>query len=54
MSVILQMHFDKEGPFGEEYGQDCAKSINDKPSFIWKIWIEIPDEKPIDYIYLFI
>ncbi|CAM3622368.1 monooxygenase [Erysipelothrix urinaevulpis] len=56
MPVILQMHFDKEGPFGEDYvplGKDRAESINHEPGFIWKLWTENPDEKLAGGIYLF-
>lgn len=56
MPVILQMYFDKEGPYGDEMvplGRDRAISINDEPGFIWKIWTEDANEGYGGGIYLF-
>ena len=56
MPVILQMVFDKDGPFGDEMvplGQARAESINDEPGFVWKIWTEEATLKRGGGIYLF-
>lgn len=56
MAVVLQMYFDKEGPFGEEYveiGRERAESINNEKGFIWKIWTEDAESKKAGGIYLF-
>lgn len=56
MPVILQMYFDKEGPFGDEMvplGRDRAMSINLEEGFIWKIWTEDALDKKAGGIYLF-
>lgn len=56
MVTILQVDFPLEGPFGEEMAQqfeDLAKSINDEPGFLWKIWTENESEKEAGGIYAF-
>ncbi len=38
---LLQVDFEFSGPFGEEMSNalvDLAKSINNEPGMIWKIW----------------
>lgn len=56
MAVIVQVNFPMQGPWGEEmaaaYGT-LAKSINDEPGFIWKVWIENETEQSAGGIYLF-
>lgn len=40
---LLQVDFEFSGPFGEEMSNalvDLAKSINNEPGMIWKIWTE--------------
>ncbi|MEH7226343.1 monooxygenase [Bacillus sp. JJ1566] len=56
MSYVLQVDFKMDGPFGEEMATaftDLAKSINEEPGFIWKIWTENPEAKEAGGIYLF-
>lgn len=56
MPVILQMHFDKNGPFGKEAYQSSkerAESINQEPGFLWKIWTEDEASSLAGGIYLF-
>lgn len=56
MPYIIQMYFDKEGPFGDEAiagSKDRAESINHEPGFIWKIWTEDAEDKKAGGIYLF-
>lgn len=56
MSVILQVDFPFSGPFGEEMSNalmDLAKSINDEPGFMWKIWTENQAEQCAGGIYMF-
>ncbi|MDK9737151.1 monooxygenase [Vibrio sp. D404a] len=53
---LLQVDFDFAGPFGEEMANtlvDLAKSINNEPGMIWKIWTESEVEKLGGGIYLF-
>ncbi len=41
MAYVLQVDFKMDGPFGDEMAgafSDLAKSINEEPGFIWKIW----------------
>ena len=45
---LLQVDFEFNGPFGEEMSNalvDLAKSINNEPGMIWKIWTENEAEK---------
>ena len=56
MVTILQVDFPLEGPFGEAMAQqfeDLAKSINDEPRFLWKIWTENESEQEAGGIYAF-
>ncbi|NOG32472.1 monooxygenase [Halomonas sp. TBZ9] len=56
MSVILQVHFPFNGPFGEEMTNamtTLAESINHEPGLIWKIWTEDADQQLAGGIYLF-
>lgn len=56
MSVILQVHFPFDGPFGDEMANAMtalAENINQEPGFIWKIWTENADQKLAGGIYLF-
>lgn len=41
--VILQIHFDYNGGYGEQMvseAQALKESINNEPGFLWKIWTE--------------
>lgn len=43
MSVILQVDFPYQGPWGAEMTvamDELANSINQEPGFVWKIWTE--------------
>ena len=56
MIYILQVNFPIDGPFGQEMSTqfaDLAKSINEEPGFLWKIWTENADEKEAGGIYAF-
>lgn len=56
MKYILQVDFKMDGPWGEEMSNaftDLAKSINDEPGVIWKIWTENAAAKESGGIYLF-
>lgn len=56
MKYVLQVDFKMDGPFGEEMSTafaDLAKSINDEPGVIWKIWTENADAKEAGGVYLF-
>lgn len=56
MPVLLQIDFPFDGPFGEEMATalaDLARSINDEPGFLWKIWTENARSKTAGGIYLF-
>lgn len=56
MAKLLQVHFDFDGPFGEEMSNslvELAQSINQEPGFIWKIWTENANTKEGGGIYLF-
>ncbi|MBA4538843.1 monooxygenase [Bacillus aquiflavi] len=56
MKYLLQVDFKMDGPFGEEMSKafvDLAKSINDEPGVIWKIWTENAAAKESGGIYLF-
>ncbi|GHI00020.1 monooxygenase [Neobacillus kokaensis] len=56
MRYLLQVDFKMDGPFGEEMSEafvDLAKSINDEPGVIWKIWTENAEAKESGGVYLF-
>ncbi|MGN4240604.1 monooxygenase [Staphylococcus equorum] len=56
MVHILQVDFPLDGPFGDEMArqfEDLAKSINDEPGFLWKIWTENETSKEAGGIYAF-
>jgi len=56
MKYLLQVDFTMDGPFGEEMSKafvDLAKSINEEPGMIWKIWTESAATKESGGIYLF-
>ncbi|EGQ9806976.1 TPA: monooxygenase [Vibrio parahaemolyticus] len=56
MAKLLQVDFEFHGPFGEEMSNtlvDLAKSINQEPGMIWKIWTESEQDKLGGGIYLF-
>ncbi|MEZ9525946.1 monooxygenase [Enterovibrio norvegicus] len=53
---LLQVDFAFNGPFGEEMSNalvDLAKSINDEPGMIWKIWTEDQAANVAGGVYLF-
>ncbi|NLK66274.1 MAG: monooxygenase [Campylobacteraceae bacterium] len=54
--VILQVHFDYTGGYGKEMYKeslDLAKSINDEPGFLWKIWTENEEKGIAGGVYAF-
>ncbi|WP_369309538.1 monooxygenase [Providencia rettgeri] len=56
MSVILQVDFPYQGPWGEEMTlamNALAESINQEPGFIWKIWTENQQRQMAGGVYLF-
>lgn len=56
MAAILQVHFPFDGPFGKamvEAMKPLARSINDEPGLIWKIWTEDPKGQRAGGVYLF-
>ncbi|WP_298445259.1 monooxygenase [uncultured Ferrimonas sp.] len=56
MNKLLQVDFEFNGPFGDEMAAalgDLAKSINQEPGLIWKIWTESAKNKLGGGIYLF-
>ncbi|MCF2855905.1 monooxygenase [Pseudoalteromonas sp. SMS1] len=56
MTKLLQVDFEFDGPFGEDLSNrlvEIAKSINNEPGMIWKIWTEKAAEKLAGGIYLF-
>ncbi|WP_368884935.1 monooxygenase [Providencia vermicola] len=56
MPVILQVDFPYQGPWGQDMAnamETLAKSINEEPGFIWKIWTENPATQQAGGIYLF-
>ncbi len=56
MATILQVHFPFDGPFGEamvEAMTPLARSINDEPGLLWKIWTEDEAGKRAGGVYLF-
>lgn len=55
MEKLLQVDFEFHGPFGEEMSNtlvDLAKSINQEPGMIWKVWTENEKDKLGGGIYL--
>ncbi len=56
MNYILQVDFPFDGPWDKAMYtamQDLAKSINNEPGLIWKIWTENQADKSAGGIYLF-
>ena len=56
MAKLLQIDFPFPGPFGDEMASalaDLARSINDEPGFLWKIWTENEAQQRAGGIYLF-
>lgn len=56
MPKLLQIDFPFSGPFGADMAAalaDLARSINDEPGFIWKIWTENESDQIAGGIYLF-
>lgn len=56
MKVLLQLHFDFQGPFGTQMSeqlQALAESINQEPGFIWKVWTENEAAAEAGGVYLF-
>ncbi|MFC4799285.1 monooxygenase [Neobacillus sp. GCM10023253] len=56
MAYVLQVDFNMNGPFGDEMAEafsDLAKSINEEPGFVWKIWTESPETNEAGGIYIF-
>lgn len=56
MHYLLQVDFKMEGPYGDTMSQEfseLAKSINEEPGMIWKIWTEDAANKEAGGVYLF-
>ncbi|WP_105201272.1 MULTISPECIES: monooxygenase [unclassified Pseudoalteromonas] len=56
MAKLLQVDFQYNGPYGKQMADalvELAKSINDEPGMIWKIWTESELEQLGGGIYLF-
>lgn len=56
MAKLLQIDFPFQGPFGAAMSEalaDLARSINDEPGFLWKIWTEDEAAGAAGGIYLF-
>ncbi|NWN83240.1 MAG: monooxygenase [Halomonas sp.] len=56
MAVILQVHFPFDGPFGKAMVKamtPLARSLNDEPGLLWKIWTEDPQTGRAGGVYLF-
>jgi len=56
MAKLLQVDFEFNGAFGKEMSNalvDIAKSINQEPGMLWKIWTEKAEERLAGGIYLF-
>ena len=56
MTVLVQMDFPYQGPFGKEMTEslsDMARSIAEEPGFLWKIWTENPASGEAGGVYLF-
>ena len=53
---LVLIHFDFNGPFGDEMSQQLvalAESINQEPGFLWKVWTENAQALEAGGIYLF-
>jgi hypothetical protein len=53
---LVQFDFPFSGPFGPEMAQamdGLARSINDEPGFLWKIWTENAETGEAGGIYAF-
>ena len=56
MSKLVQFDFKFQGPFGDELTkamEGLARSINEEPGFIWKIWTENSHTREAGGIYVF-
>lgn len=56
MTKLLQVDFKVPGPFTEEMRGmmvELAKSINNEPGMIWKIWTQSPKSQLGGGVYLF-
>ncbi|MBA9027133.1 monooxygenase [Peribacillus huizhouensis] len=56
MAYLLQVDFKHEGPYGDEMAKafsELAKSINEEPGFLWKIWTENQQTNEAGGIYIF-
>ncbi|WP_076411504.1 monooxygenase [Shewanella sp. UCD-KL12] len=56
MKKLLQVDFNFTGPYGDEMAEqmlELAKSINEEPGMIWKIWTENEALQLGGGIYLF-
>ena len=56
MSVLLQVDFPYQGPWGDEMTdamRALAESIATEPGLVWKIWTENPATQEAGGIYLF-
>lgn len=56
MSVLLQIDFPSDGPWGEQMSEayaELARSIADEPGLIWKVWTESRAEQRAGGAYLF-
>ena len=56
MAVILQVHFPFPGPFGDKMAKaltPLARSINEEPGLLWKIWTEDAERELAGGVYLF-
>ena len=54
--VILQVHFNYSGGYKKEMYNECkdlAKSINNEPGFLWKIWTESEEKGLAGGVYAF-
>ncbi|WP_105189299.1 monooxygenase [Pseudoalteromonas sp. T1lg48] len=57
MAKLLQVDFQYNGPYGQQMTDqlvELAKSINNEPGMIWKIWTESELEQLGGGIYLFV
>jgi hypothetical protein len=57
MAKLLQVDFKFAGPFGREMAgalEELARSINEEPGFVWKIWTENSETREAGGIYVFI
>lgn len=56
MNKLLQVDFKIAGPFSPEMAEmmvELAKSINNEPGMIWKIWTQNPANQLGGGVYLF-